>query len=184
MVSGVRLIAVDVETAEWGHLVEVGCVEILDGRLSGRQLHRHVRPQVPVNPFALAKHGLTDAFLRKKQPFSAIVDEMLAFMADAPLVAHNQSADRGNINLELDRLGRPTFASDRFLCTMRMAKARGGFASHGLREVCRALGIAVDHLPDLHGALEDATLAAHAYIRLSVTSEPPAPPRRRVRAIG
>jgi DNA polymerase-3 subunit epsilon len=166
----VRLVALDVETAEWGHVVELGCVEIVGGAIGSRQFHTHIRPTVRVNPFAYQVHGLSDAFLRDKPWFSDIAAGFLAFIGDARLVSHKESAERCNLSAEMERLGLPPLERNRFVCTLEMAKARGGFTSHKLRAVCDCLGISVRHLPDRHDALTDAILAAEAYLRMTAKS--------------
>jgi DNA polymerase III epsilon subunit-like protein len=70
----------------------------------------------------------------------------------------------------MERLGLPPLERNRFVCTLEMAKARGGFTSHKLRAVCDCLGISVRHLPDRHDALTDAILAAEAYLRMTAKS--------------
>ena len=98
-----RQVFLDTETtglsAESGdRIVEIGCIEMLNRRLSGRTLHHYLNPERPSNPEAVKVHGLTDEFLADKPKFAAIADELLAFLADAEIIIHNAAFDVGFLN--------------------------------------------------------------------------------------
>src|SRR4029453_11511183 len=90
-------------------IVEIGCVELLNRRLSGRNLHFYVNPQRPNSEDAVKVHGLTDEFLADKPVFGAVVDEFLEYIAGAEVIIHNAAFDVGFLDEELKRLGRPCF---------------------------------------------------------------------------
>src|SRR4051812_48159332 len=110
-----REIVLDTETTGLdpaaGHrVVEIACFEIVNRIPSGQSFQRYLNPECDVSSDAVAVHGLTVDFLKDKPLFADIVDEMLAFIGDAPLVAHNASFDHGFLNAELERAGRPLVA--------------------------------------------------------------------------
>ena len=115
---------------------------------------------------AQAIHGLSDAFLADKPLFSHICDELLAFLEDSPLVAHNASFDFGFLNGELKRSGRSPLSMDRMIDTVAMARTRHPGAKHSLDALCTRYGIDRSHRV-LHGALLDAQLLAQVYIELT-----------------
>jgi DNA polymerase-3 subunit epsilon len=161
-----RIVAFDVETAEHGHIVEFGCVEIINNIITGKTLHGYVRPIVRVNPYALAVHGITDYFLRDKPRFSQLLPDLLNFIGDAQILAHSESVERVNLEKELGRLGRSGFPKDRFICSYKLVRQRGGLESYKLRNACESLGINNGHLPELHDALRDAEMAARLYLKI------------------
>ncbi len=168
-----RQIFLDTETtglnADGGdRIVEIGCIELVNRRDSGRRLHHYVNPQRSSHPDALRVHGITDAFLADKPLFSAIADELLAFVADAEVVIHNAAFDLGFLNAELARLGRPPLARHAARITDSLLLAREMFPgkSNSLDALCKRLE--VDNSGrELHGALLDAGLLAEVYLRLT-----------------
>ena len=111
-----RQIFLDTETTglspESGdRIIEIGCVEMVGRRLTGRNKHHYVNPQRRNSEDAVKVHGLTDEFLADKPPFAAIADELLTFLAGAEIIAHNAPFDVGFLNVELERLGHPPFAT-------------------------------------------------------------------------
>src|SRR5256885_13678559 len=107
-----RQIFLDTETTglspESGdRIIEIGCVELVNRRLSGRDLHFYVNPERPNTEDAVKVHGLTDDFLADKPPFGAIADQMLEYLGGAEIIIHNASFDVAFLNQELRRLGRP-----------------------------------------------------------------------------
>src|SRR5512134_3935766 len=110
-----RQVFLDTETtglsADAGdRIIEIGCIEMLNRRLSGRTLHFYLNPQRPSHEDAVKVHGLTDEFLADKPLFAAVADELMEFLADAEIVIHNAAFDVGFLDAELSRLGRPAFA--------------------------------------------------------------------------
>ena len=150
-----------------GHrLVEIGCVELIDRRESGRTFHAYFHPERDMPAEAEAVHGLSIQFLSDKPLFAARVDELLAFLGDAPMVAHNAAFDFGFINAELARAGHPALDMARMCCTVQMARKLHPGAKHSLDALCTRYGIDRSHRIK-HGALLDAELLAHLYIEMT-----------------
>jgi hypothetical protein len=93
-------------------IVEIGCVELLNHIPTGRRLQLYVNPGRRMSAEAIAVHGITEAFLADKPPFGQVVDELVAFIGDAPLIAHNADFDFAFLNAELARVGLPPLAAD------------------------------------------------------------------------
>ncbi len=166
-----REIIFDTETTgldpKTGHrLVEIGCIELIDRRESGRNFHAYFHPERDMPAEAEAVHGLSIQFLADKPLFAARVDELLEFLGDAPLVAHNAAFDFGFVNAELARVGRPALDPARMCCTVQMARKLHPGAKHNLDALCVRYGIDRSHRVK-HGALLDAELLAHLYIEMT-----------------
>ena len=150
-----------------GHrLVEIGCIELIDRRESGRTFHAYFHPERDMPAEAEAVHGLSIQFLSDKPLFAARVDELLEFLGDAPMVAHNAAFDFGFVNAELARAGRPALDMGRMCCTVQMARKMHPGAKHSLDALCTRYGIDRSHRIK-HGALLDAELLAHLYIEMT-----------------
>jgi len=168
-----RQIFLDTETtglnAESGdRVIEIGCVEMLNRRLSGRNLHFYLNPERPSHEDAIKVHGLTDEFLADKPLFASVADEIMAYLAGAEILIHNAAFDIGFLNAELRRLGRPAFESQVGGITDTLLMAREMFPgkSNSLDALCKRLE--VDNASrSLHGALLDAGLLAEVYIRMT-----------------
>jgi len=168
-----RQIFLDTETtglnADSGdRIIEIGCVEMLNRRLSGRNLHFYLNPERASHEDAVKVHGLTDEFLADKPLFSAVVDELMDYLAGAEILIHNAAFDIGFLNAELRRLGRPVFETQVGSITDTLLMAREMFPgkSNSLDALCRRLE--VDNASrSLHGALLDAGLLAEVYIRMT-----------------
>ena len=168
-----RQIFLDTETTglspEAGdRVIEIGCVEMLNRRLSGRNLHFYLNPERPSHEDALKIHGLTDEFLADKPLFASVADELLAFVDGAEIVIHNAAFDVGFLNEELRRLGRPKFPGFVAKVTDSLLMARETFPgkANSLDALCRRLEVDNSNRA-LHGALLDAGLLAEVYIRLT-----------------
>ncbi|CAN5909388.1 DNA polymerase III subunit epsilon [soil metagenome] len=168
-----RQIFLDTETTglspESGdRIIEIGCVEMLNRRLSGRNLHFYVNPERPSHEDAVKIHGLTDEFLADKPLFAAVADELLEFVDGAEIIIHNASFDIGFLNEELRRLGRPKFPGHVALVTDSLLMAREMFPgkSNSLDALCKRLEVDNSNR-SLHGALLDAGLLAEVYIRMT-----------------
>ena len=149
-------------------IIEIGCVEMLNRRLSGKTLHVYLNPQRRNNEEAVKVHGLSDEFLADKPLFASVADELLAFVAGAEIIIHNAAFDLGFLNEELRRIGRPKFSGFVAEVTDTLALAREIFPgkSNSLDALCKRLE--VDNTQrTLHGALLDAGLLAEVYIRLT-----------------
>jgi DNA polymerase-3 subunit epsilon len=149
-------------------IVEIGCVEMVDRRLSGRTLHLYLNPGRSSHPEALKVHGLTDTFLADKPPFAAIADQLLDFLRGAELVIHNAAFDVGFVNAELARANAGAIAEVVASITDTLAMARELFPgkSNTLDALCRRLEVDA-RARTLHGALLDAGLLAEVYIRMT-----------------
>jgi DNA polymerase-3 subunit epsilon len=146
-------------------LIEVGCIEIVNRIPTGREFHRYLNPERSVHPDAVAVHGLTNEFLQDKPRFAEVVDEFLAFIGDAPLVAHNAMFDHGFINAELGRVSRPTIPAGRMVDTLALARRRHPAGPNTLDALCKRYGIDLSQRTK-HGALLDSLLLASVYVEL------------------
>jgi DNA polymerase-3 subunit epsilon len=165
-----REIVIDTETtgldpANGDRLIEVGCVEIVNRIPTGREFHRYLNPERDIHSEAVAVHGLTAEFLKDKPLFRDIADELLEFVADAPLVAHNAAFDIAFLNAELQRLARPPLAANRVVDTLALARRRHPAGPNSLDALCKRYGI--DNSQRIkHGALMDSLLLANVYVEL------------------
>jgi len=149
-------------------IIEIGCVEMLNRRLSGNDLHFYLNPERHNSEDAVRIHGLTDEFLADKPLFASIADELLEYLAGAEIIIHNAGFDVGFLNEELRRLRRPKFETVAARITDSLLLAREMFPgkSNSLDALCKRLE--VDNTGrNLHGALLDAGLLAEVYIRLT-----------------
>ncbi|WP_439567112.1 DNA polymerase III subunit epsilon [Sphingopyxis sp.] len=147
-------------------LVEIGCIELVDRRETGLSFHAYFNPERDMPAAAEAVHGLSIQFLSDKPLFAARVDELMEFLGDAPLIAHNAAFDFGFVNAELARAGRPALDMARMCCTVQMARKLHPGAKHSLDALCTRYGIDRSHRVK-HGALLDAELLAHLYIEMT-----------------
>lgn len=173
-----RQIILDTETTglEWkkgNRVVEIGAVELLERRPSGRNFHRYLRPDCDFEPGAQEVTGLTLEFLADKPEFHEVVDEFLAFIDGAELIIHNASFDLGFLDYELSRLGD---AYGRILDratvidTLLLARERFPGQRNSLDALCKRLGVDNSHR-QLHGALLDAQILSDVYIALTSGQE-------------
>jgi DNA polymerase III subunit epsilon len=165
-----REIVLDTETTGLdpftGHrVVEIGCIEIMNGIPSGQTFHVYLNPERDMPQEAFAVHGLSADFLKTHPCFHEVVDDFVAFIGDAPLVAHNASFDLGFINAELDRAKRPTLGRERLVDTLLLARRRFPGTSNKLDDLCSRFGIDNSRRTK-HGALLDAELLAEVYLEL------------------
>jgi DNA polymerase-3 subunit epsilon len=166
-----REIVFDTETtglnpSSGDRIVEIGCVEIYNRVETGRHFHCYFNPQREMPFEAEAVHGLSTTFLSDKPMFSDRVDELLAFIEDSPLVAHNASFDFGFLNFELENCGRTAVSMQRMVDTLTIARTRHPGAKHSLDALCVRFGIDRSHRVK-HGALLDAQLLAQIYVELT-----------------
>lgn len=168
-----RQIFLDTETTglspESGdRVIEIGCVEMVNRRLSGRDLHFYVNPERPNSEDAFKVHGLHDNFLADKPLFGAIADELLEYLAGAEVIIHNASFDIGFLNQELRRIGRPDVTGVVAKVTDSLLMARDTYPgkSNSLDALCKRLEVNNANR-SLHGALLDAGLLAEVYIRMT-----------------
>jgi DNA polymerase-3 subunit epsilon len=165
-----REIVLDTETTGLdpyqGHrLIEIGCIELVNRIPSGHTFHCYLNPERDVPPEAVEIHGLSADKLRDKPLFVEIADDLIAFIADAPLVAHNASFDLGFLNAELERAGKALLARERLVDTLLLARRKHPAAANRLDDLCIRYGID-NSRRTRHGALLDAELLAEVYLEL------------------
>jgi len=168
-----RQIFLDTETtglsADNGdRIIEIGCVELVNRRLTGNNLHFYLNPGRDSHEEALKVHGITNEFLKDKPRFDAVVDELLRYVQDAEIIIHNAAFDLGFLDKELALLERAPFRDhvSGVVDTLAMAKEMFPGKRNSLDALCDRLG--VDNSGrTLHGALLDAELLADVYINLT-----------------
>ena len=168
-----RQIFLDTETTglspESGdRIIEIGGVELVNRRLTGRKIHFYVNPERRNSVDAYKVHGLSDEFLADKPLFAHIVDELIEFVRDAEIVIHNAAFDVGFLDAELRRIGRPPFLEHGVRVTDSLSMARDSFPgkSNSLDALCKRFEVN-NAARELHGALLDAGLLAEVYIRMT-----------------
>ena len=169
-----RQILLDTETTglSWekgNRIVEIGCVELVERRPTGRTFHRYLNPECQFEAGAQEVTGLTLEFLADKPKFAEVVDEFLAFIDGAQLVIHNAAFDLGFLDAELARVG-AHLGCVRDRCgvedSLELARQRFPGQRNSLDALCRRLGVDNAHR-QLHGALLDAQLLAEVYLGLT-----------------
>ena len=168
-----RQIFLDTETTglnpESGdRIVEIGCIEMVNRRLTGQSRHVYLNPERKGSEEATKIHGLTDAFLADKPKFGEVAEDLLEFLAGAEVIIHNAAFDVGFLNAELKRLRRQPFhtVAAKVTDTLLMAREMFPGKANSLDALCRRLEVDNTHRT-LHGALLDAGLLAEVYIRLT-----------------
>jgi DNA polymerase-3 subunit epsilon len=166
----IREIVIDTETtgldpAQGHRLVEVGAVELVNHLPTGRSFHSYLNPERDVPEDALRVHGLTAEFLSGYPTFPEIVDDLLAFLGEAPLIAHNAAFDLRFIDAELRRCRRDALGLARARDTLAMAQRRFPGAPASLDALCRRFAIDATARTK-HGALLDSELLAEVYLHL------------------
>lgn len=169
----VRQVVLDTETtglsAEDGHrIVEIGCIEITDRRLTGRSLHLYLNPEREIDAGALAVHGLTLERLQSEPRFGEVADRVLDFLAGAEVLIHNAPFDLGFLDAELERLQRRPFVTwvAGVVDTLAMARELHPGKRNSLDALCERYAISNAHRK-LHGALLDAELLADVYLAMT-----------------
>lgn len=168
-----RHIILDTETtglnpANGDRIVEIGCVEMVNRRLTGRHLHYYVNPQRDVPEGAVNVHGLTTQFLSDKPLFASIAEEIMAFVEDAEIIIHNAPFDLGFLDMEFKLLKKPLFSKQVLRVIDTLADARQMFPGkrNSLDALCERFDVRNDHRT-LHGALLDAELLAEVYLAMT-----------------
>lgn len=167
-----REVVFDTETTglnpnEGDRIVEVGCIELMNYLPTGREFQIYINPGRPVSEATVRITGITNEILRGKPPFSHpdVVDRLMEFLGDAPIVAHNAEFDRSFLNAELAMLGRPALPKERFIDTLVLAREHRPGSPASLDAVCKRFNISIEGR-ELHGALKDARLLSMAYLEL------------------
>ncbi|WP_323120788.1 DNA polymerase III subunit epsilon [Burkholderia alba] len=168
-----RQIILDTETtglnARAGdRIIEIGCVEMLNRRLTGNNLHFYVNPERDSDPGALAVHGLTTEFLSDKPKFAEIANALRDFVRDAELIIHNAPFDLGFLDAEFTRLDLPPFTEHcgGVIDTLVQAKSMFPGKRNSLDALCDRFDISNAHRT-LHGALLDSELLAEVYLAMT-----------------
>jgi DNA polymerase-3 subunit epsilon len=146
-------------------LVEIGCIEMVNRVVTGRTFHGYFNPERDMPAEAEAVHGLSSIFLADKPRFAERAAELLEFIGECPLVAHNAGFDFGFLNAELTHCGFEIVSRERMVDTVAIARTRHPGAKLSLDALCTRYGIDRSHRTK-HGALLDAELLAQVYIEL------------------
>jgi DNA polymerase-3 subunit epsilon len=168
-----RQIILDTETtglepAQGHRIIEIGCLELINRRLTGRQFHVYLNPERDVDVGAFKVHGISTEFLQDKPYFHQVSDEFMAFVKDAELIIHNAPFDIGFLNAELQRLSLPLTLDGhcQVLDTLLLAKQKHPGQRNNLDALCKRYN--VDNANrELHGALLDAELLAFVYLAMT-----------------
>lgn len=168
-----RQIVLDTETTglsprAGNRILEIGCVELLNRQLSGRNLHFYINPERDSEEGALAVHGLTTEFLADKPTFKQIAAEFLDYVRGAQIIIHNAPFDVGFLDAELALLGLPKFSEhvDSVVDSLQMAKEQHPGRRNSLDALCDRYGISNAHRT-LHGGLLDAALLSEVYLAMT-----------------
>jgi DNA polymerase-3 subunit epsilon len=171
-----RQIILDTETTGLdpndGHrVIEIGCIEMVNRRLTDRTFHVYINPEREIDQEAIAVHGITNEFLADKPNFSGIADEFIEFVRDAELIAHNAPFDVSFLEAELERIpGAPSIFSlmhgGAAIDTLSMAKEKRPGKRNSLDALCRDYKVDASERT-LHGALLDAELLTRVYLEMT-----------------
>ncbi len=166
-----RQIVLDTETTGIGEghkIVEIGCIELIDRKFTGRQYHQYVNPQRLVDPEAMEVHGITDEFLEDKPLFGQIANDFIEFISGGQLVIHNAPFDVGFMDREFGQLSGYPKTSDicTVLDTLALARKMHPGQRNSLDALCRRYGIDNSHR-ELHGALLDSEILADVYLLMT-----------------
>jgi DNA polymerase III subunit epsilon len=165
-----REVVLDTETTgldarKGDRLIEIGCVELIDRRPTGREFHVFINPERHVPQEAVNVHGLTTEFLADKPLFAAVADPFIEFIGASPLVIHNATFDIGFLNAELERLNKAAISMDRVIDTLALARRKNPAGPNSLDALCKRYGID-NSKRTKHGALVDSLLLAEVYVEL------------------
>jgi DNA polymerase-3 subunit epsilon len=170
-----RQVALDTETTglevERGHrVIEIGCVELLNRRTTGRYFHRYLNPEREIEQGAWSVHGLTRSRLEQEPKFAQIAHELLQFIDGSELIIHNAAFDIGFLEREFALVAPAAPVLVRNLCavldTLELARVRHPGQRNSLDALCKRYGIDNSHR-ELHGALLDARLLADVYLAMT-----------------
>jgi len=169
-----RLVVLDTETTglnpQEGHrIIEIGCVELVNRRLTGKRFHVYINPERVIDDGAIEVHGITNEFLEDKPTFSGVVEDFIAFIQGAELVIHNAPFDVGFINYEFSRLDNGTGAVtdySKVFDTLTYARKKHPGQRNSLDALCKRYNIDNSHR-ELHGALLDAEILADVFLLMT-----------------
>jgi DNA polymerase-3 subunit epsilon len=157
------------ETSQGHRIIEIGCVELVDRRLTGRHFHRYLNPDREIDAGAVEVHGITSEFLADKPRFHQVADELLAFLRDAEVIIHNAPFDVGFIEYELGQLESnpgPMAGWCTIVDSLALARARHPGQKNNLDALCKRYEID-NSQRQLHGALLDAEILADVYLAMT-----------------
>lgn len=153
------------EPAQGDRLVEIGCIELLNRFPTGRTFHCYFNPERDMPEPAFKIHGLSVEFLKDKPLFAEKAEELVGFLGEAQLVAHNAVFDFGFLNAELERVGRAPVSRERMIDTLMLARRKHPGGANRLDDLCARYAIDNSRRTK-HGALLDAELLAEVYVEL------------------
>ena len=157
------------ETSQDHRIIEIGCVELVGRKLTGRHYHQYINPQRKVDEGAMEVHGITDQFLEDKPLFDQVAKEFLEFVDGADLIIHNAPFDVGFINHEIAKLSgkyQVIETSCRIIDTLALARQKHPGQKNNLDALCKRYGVD-NSARDLHGALLDAEILADVYLLMT-----------------
>ena len=168
-----RQIVLDTETTglnprSGDRIIEIGCVELVNRRLTGNNFHYYINPERDSDPGALAVHGLTSEFLSDKPKFAEIARALCDYLRDAEIIIHNAPFDVGFLDAEFEKLGLPKFGQHvrSVTDTLLQAKELHPGKRNSLDALCERYGVSNAHRT-LHGALLDSELLAEVYLAMT-----------------
>ena len=170
-----KQVVIDTETTgleiKEGHrIIEIGCVELVNRKLTGKTFHRYLNPKRSVDTAAFKIHGITESFLATQPAFEETIDELIEFIKNSELIAHNISFDLGFLNHELKLAGSPLIVEKiaKPLDTLELARKKFPGQQNTLDAICKRYKIDLSERKNKgHGALLDATLLAEAYLLMT-----------------
>lgn len=168
-----RQVVLDTETTGIGHelghrIIEIGCVELVNRKLTGKTFHTYLNPQRLIDEGAFRVHGISTQFLADKPLFQDVVHDFIAFISQAELIIHNAPFDIGFLNAELKQVKWPSRMDDHscILDTLVLAKAKHPGQRNSLDALCKRYDVNNSNR-NLHGALLDAQLLALVYLAMT-----------------
>ena len=157
------------ETAQDHRIIEIGCVELINRKLTGNHYHQYINPGRQVDEGAIEVHGITDEFLKDKPAFAAIYSDFLSFLDGAELIIHNAPFDVGFINHEFSKLAgkvKPLESACKIIDTLAVARQKHPGQKNNLDALCKRYSVD-NSQRDLHGALLDAEILADVYLLMT-----------------
>lgn len=165
-----RKILLDVETTGLNangtdKIVEIACIELIDDNF-GEKFHFYLNPERDIPIDSTKIHGITNEKVQNCPVFEYIVEDLLTFIGDSPIIAHNAEFDRGFVNAELNRCGKESFSKERYIDTLVLARRKFPELKNTLDHLCQRFNIDLTARADYHGALVDTMLLGKVYLRL------------------
>lgn len=157
------------ETKEGHRIIEIGCVELMNRKFTGKRFHQYINPDREIDSEAVAVHGITNHFLKDKPKFNEIMEDFINFVTGAELIIHNAAFDVGFLNYELmlaNKKSKPLTSICKIIDTLLIARQLHVGQKNSLDALCKRYGIDHSHR-ELHGALLDAHLLAQVYLSMT-----------------